>query len=70
MGAEDFAYIAQKVPSCFALLGTQVANGEAHPLHSPKMLLNEEALPLGTAYLAQTALDLLVSLQISNTARK
>ncbi|WP_455208696.1 M20 metallopeptidase family protein [Kaarinaea lacus] len=62
MGGEDFAYIAQQVPSCFALLGTKVAEGEAHPLHSPKMLINEDALPLGTAYLAQTTLDLLVKL--------
>ena len=63
MGAEDFAYIAQKVPSCFALLGTRVTQGEAYPLHSPKMLINEDALPLGTAYLAQTALDLLAELK-------
>lgn len=62
MGGEDFGYIAQKVPSCFALLGTKVLEGEAHPLHSPKMLINEEALPLGTAWLAQTALDLLQDL--------
>lgn len=59
MGGEDFGYIAQKVPSCFALLGTQIITGEVHPLHSPKMIINEDALPLGTAYLAQTALDLL-----------
>lgn len=59
MGGEDFAYIAQKVPSCFALLGTKVDKGEAHPLHSPKMMINEDALPMGTAYLAQLALNLL-----------
>lgn len=58
MGGEDFAYIARKVPSCFALLGTKVTAGEAHPLHSPKMIVNEQALPLGTAYLTQAALDL------------
>jgi len=59
MGGEDFAYIAQKVPSCFALLGTKVLQGDAHPLHSPKMIINEDALPMGSAYLAQTAIDLL-----------
>ena len=59
MGGEDFAYIAQKVPSCFALLGTRITDGDVHPLHSPKMVINEEALPMGAAYLAQTALDLL-----------
>lgn len=62
MGGEDFAYIAQKVPSCFALLGTKVLRGEAHPLHSPKMIINEDALPMGSAYLAQTAIDLLSAL--------
>ncbi|WP_455200061.1 M20 metallopeptidase family protein, partial [Kaarinaea lacus] len=61
MGGEDFAYIGQKVPSCYALLGTKVTNGEAYPLHSPKMVVNEDALPFGSAYLAQTALDLLVN---------
>lgn len=59
MGGEDFAYIAQKVPSCFALLGAKVESGEAYPLHSPKMIVNEQALPLGSAYLAQAALELL-----------
>jgi len=63
MGGEDFAYIAQKMPSCFALLGTKVDSGEAYPLHSPKMIVNENALPLGTAYLAQAALDLLNELK-------
>jgi len=61
MGGEDFAYIAQQTPSCFALLGTKVEHGTAYPLHSPKMCVNEDALPLGAAYLAQTALDLLNS---------
>ena len=64
MGGEDFAYIAQKVPSCFALLGTKVNEGEAYPLHSPKMLINEDALPMGAAYLAQAALDLLEELSV------
>ncbi|WP_455375471.1 M20 metallopeptidase family protein [Kaarinaea lacus] len=64
MGGEDFAYIAQKVPSCFALLGTKVNEGEAYPLHSPKMRINEDALPMGAAYLAQAALDLLKELSV------
>ncbi|MCP4043293.1 MAG: amidohydrolase, partial [Gammaproteobacteria bacterium] len=33
----------------------------AYGLHNPKMELNEDALPYGAAYLAQTALDLLKS---------
>lgn len=66
MGGEDFAYIAQKVPSCFALLGTKIETGEAYPLHSPKMQVNEDALPLGTAFLAQTALDILSDLNTTD----
>ncbi|MDX1811310.1 MAG: M20 family metallopeptidase, partial [Gammaproteobacteria bacterium] len=46
MGGEDFGYIAQAIPSCFALLGTKVYEGEAFPLHSPRMCVNEDAFPV------------------------
>jgi len=59
MGTEDFAFIAETVPSCFALLGTEVNDGPSYSLHNSKMLVNEDALPLGCAYLTQAALDLL-----------
>ncbi|MBM3116917.1 M20 metallopeptidase family protein [Jeongeupia naejangsanensis] len=59
MGGEDFSFTAQAVPSCFALLGTQGAERSPYSLHSPKMIVDEAALPLGAAWLAQTALDLL-----------
>ncbi|MEH0156889.1 M20 family metallopeptidase [Limibacter armeniacum] len=57
---EDFAYMARQVPSCFALLGTKIEReGEIYSLHHPKMILNEDAMPLGTALFVQTALDFL-----------
>ena len=59
MGGEDFGNISRIIPSCFALLGTRPDTGPAYSLHNEKMVLNEDALPLGTAYLAQAALDLL-----------
>ena len=59
MGTEDFAFIAKEVPSCFILLGTRVTDGPAHSIHNSKMVVNEDALPIGTAYFAQAALDLL-----------
>ncbi len=59
MGTEDFAFIAKEVPSCFVLLGTRVTDGPAHSIHNSKMVVNEDALPIGTAYFAQAALDLL-----------
>ncbi|CAG35183.1 M20 family metallopeptidase [Desulfotalea psychrophila] len=59
MGAEDFSFIAGEVPSCLALLGTMPPESGTAPLHSPHMILDEDALPIGAAYLAQTALSLL-----------
>ena len=59
MGTEDFAFIAQTVPSCFVLLGTRVESGPAHSIHNAKMVVNEDALPIGTAYFTQATLDLL-----------
>jgi len=59
MGTEDFAFIAATVPSCFVLLGTRVTEGPAHSIHNSKMVVNEDALPIGTAYFSQAVLDLL-----------
>ena len=63
MGTEDFSFIAEAVPSCFVLLGTRVLEGKAHSIHNSKMVVNEDALPLGTAYFTQAALDLLEHFQ-------
>ncbi len=63
MGTEDFAFIAETVPSCFVLLGTRVESGPAHSIHNSKMVVNEDALPLGTAYFTQAAMDLLEHFQ-------
>ncbi|WP_053406590.1 M20 family metallopeptidase [Persicobacter sp. CCB-QB2] len=59
MGAEDFSFMAQVVPSVFGLLGTQIMPEVSYSLHHPRMNLNEDMLPLGTAWLAQTALELM-----------
>ena len=61
LGGEDFSYIAQQIPACFGLLGTLKAGNPPASLHHPKMVLDEEALPFGAAFLAQTALDLLAA---------
>jgi N-acetylcysteine deacetylase len=59
LGGEDFAYIAAEIPACFAILGTQAPGDPPSSLHHPQMRLDEAALPLGSAFLAQAALDLL-----------
>jgi amidohydrolase len=59
LGGEDFACIAARIPSCFALLGTKGPRQDSSSLHHPKMILDEAALPFGAAFLAQAAVDLL-----------
>lgn len=66
MGTEDFSFIAAAVPSCFVLLGARVPSGEAYSLHNKKMIVNEDAFPLGCAYFAQATLDLLEHYQIND----
>jgi len=42
-------------PGAMFNLGTQKAGHEEYPLHHPKFDLDERALPVGTAMLAETA---------------
>ena len=56
-GGEDFAYYAQKAPAAFLFLGARNdAKGCNHPHHHPRFNIDEDALPLGAALLAQFAL--------------
>ncbi len=56
MGAEDFAYMTQRAPGAMFALGVMPPGGEARYLHTPTFDLDEDALPIGTAILAETAL--------------
>ena len=56
-GSEDFAYISQRIPTLMlALAAGNSAEGYTHPLHHPKVRLDETAMPFGAAALAHTAL--------------
>jgi amidohydrolase len=55
-GAEDFAYMAAKVPGAMFRLGVKPPQGAFGRLHEATFDLDEEALPFGTALLAETAL--------------
>ena len=60
MGGEDFARYAEKVPGLFLMLGVRDKSAaEAAPLHSPKAMVDEAALPVGVRTLALLALDYL-----------
>ncbi len=58
-GTEDFAYVAEKVPSMAMWLGAGDPSGA--PLHNPNMVLDEEAFELGAAIHTQVAVDWLES---------
>ncbi|MGV6873977.1 M20 aminoacylase family protein [Pseudochelatococcus sp. B33] len=49
MGAEDFAFMGQKVPSCFLRVGTAENKRDPFPLHSSKFDFNDAALPVGAS---------------------
>jgi len=60
MGAEDFSYMARKAPAAMFMLGAQIGQ-ENRPHHSPIFDLDESALPIGAAVLAEVACRLLRS---------
>ncbi len=59
MGSEDFACYLEKIPGCYLLLGTHTPGQPLRPSHSPIFDVDESALPLGAALLAQLALGYL-----------
>lgn len=56
---EDFAYYSHLVPSTFLMLGVGYKNKENYPLHHPKFHLDEKALRIGAALLANSAINFL-----------
>jgi amidohydrolase len=58
MGAEDFSYMLQKAPGAMFNLGAKL--DDIHrPHHSPIFDIKEDAMPIGAAALAETAVRLL-----------
>lgn len=55
-GAEDFAYMTAKAPGAMFRLGVKPPAGEYGGLHEATFNLDEDALPVGAAMLAETAL--------------
>lgn len=54
--SEDFALIAERVPSCFMYLSAGYLDERGdYPAHNPKVQFNEEVLPIGAAYLTHCA---------------
>jgi len=60
MGAEDFSYMSQLAPGAMFWLGVNI-DDTPRPAHSPTFDINEDALPIGAALLAEVACRLLMS---------
>ncbi len=62
MWAEDFAFFAQQVPSCYWMLGVRPpSQSQMFGLHHPEFSPSEDALPIGTAMLVASAMTWLSS---------
>ncbi|MND07309.1 Peptidase family M20/M25/M40 [compost metagenome] len=60
MGSEDFAFMLQRVPGCYVLIGN--GGGEsACMIHNPRYDFNDEIIPLGAAYWVNLAESLLTT---------
>jgi amidohydrolase len=56
MGGEDMSFFLDKVPGCFAFVGSAPQSGGASPHHSPTFDIDEESLVIGTELLTNTAM--------------
>ena len=58
MGSEDFAYVANKVPSVFLGVGAgEATDGVFYPQHHPMVKFDESAIPAAAAVYAHTAVE-------------
>jgi amidohydrolase len=55
MGGEDMAFFLEKVPGCFAFVGSAPRGASASPHHSPTFDIDEESLVIGSELLTRTA---------------
>jgi len=59
MGGEDMSYFLQKVPGCFAFVGSAPKTGPAAPHHSAGFDIDEESLVIGAEVLSRVAVTYL-----------
>jgi amidohydrolase len=57
MGAEDFAFFAERVPACFYTVGSNGGPASAFPHHHAKFDIDERALETGVRMMTALALD-------------
>jgi len=59
LGGEDFSFFLQKIPGCMVRFGARHTELHDAPAHSPRFDFDEQVLPTGALFLAQTAISAL-----------
>jgi amidohydrolase len=59
MGGEDMSFFLQRVPGCFALVGSAPKGGKASPHHSATFDIDEESLVIGAELMSHVAVTYL-----------
>ena len=59
LGGEDFSFFLQKIPGCLVRFGARHTKLPDAPAHSPRFDFDEQVLPTGAIFLAQTAISAL-----------
>jgi amidohydrolase len=60
LGGEDFSFYQERIPGCFSFLGTSAPEWkERVTVHHPRFKVDENSLPIGAAWHAQTAMEAL-----------
>ena len=60
MAAEDFGFYTEKIPAAFFGIGVRGSSGEEmHHVHTPHLVIDEDALPVGAALHAAVAIEFL-----------
>ncbi|RLC86594.1 MAG: amidohydrolase [Chloroflexi bacterium] len=54
MGGEDAAFFLNEVPGCYFFIGSTPPGQEKVPHHNPRFDIDEQALPIGVAIMAET----------------
>ena len=54
MGSEDFAFYLRETPGCFIRFGARKEGWDYVPLHSPAFTVDEDVLPLGASFFAES----------------
>lgn len=60
MGADDFGFFSAQLPGCYFFLGAEIA-GDRRKIHTPQFDIDENALPIGAAILASSAMQFLLT---------